>query len=1061
MKKSAALKWRIREPLDVNWKSELLLLDAKSGPGKDSLKAVAAGGKAFPAQYDRAAGAYAVFADIEAGADITLEPASGAPGGPAASVETRDSVHVLSNRWMKVYAPKDVVARDAGDRWEFSGPIAGIVGPDGVRRCGSRITLAKSQFFEHDRESIRRADPAAAAREEEEPTVAVRVTAAGPVFCRCEYDVQLPGGRGCSIRLTLYSDWPALFVDERLDAGREGHFELDLSGDFNCDQYFFGGIRQGKGHRFVPVPRGPYRIGSLAPHHTQEHVAYPWLGFMRSDAPQGDFRGIMDTEVAQYADTITIMAHKPWEWDYPGETTLRFEADEGMRVTARGALARGTRRWCLFAVHRDEVLHRRANPIIGDTAPWLSMFARWHRKINDVPFDWVRRLDLDSGMVVKKGYQASLLPKAEWAAWKSKMAGPLGAALGERLNKNQDDSALHLRWALYDDRQALARLAVVVKNLVDAKVNACLDTGFLSDYMSAVANRALGPAAVYYEACVEGGALDEKQEAHIRKRLLFLAHASATDAMFPSHHNYLHPSHPRSVRNWAVEEKYSTQLGTLNFQTDVYFNLILMGAVFGGHPKSGEWLKEGAAQMESQLGFHFHPGGVYAESIGYFAHMFHNMLMMASILKRKGVRDFYADGRFRDAIGCLADYLGAPRRPALEKRMGYAPAGDNSLKRHWPAAGDTGHECVEAGLESFTAVAAWEVREHDRTLSDRLLSAWVECGKPVWTGYAPRFDLFYHGGLDPKAGKFVPETRRFMNVGCMMRADVGKPSETSIFLRSGSAGHHWGFDHGHFTLTTRGAQLVPDFGYHGHTAPGGDVKLAGYHTWLHNVVTFGPFDSAYKGVEKRGSEPAVKLGGDFDYVVVDAGMNMIQERVWRNFKPCIYVEYYRHFLFARNRYVFVWDRIPWSVYPSQLRINCLADSVACKGNRIKFAGIDGVDMVVNVLEPAGTGLFEGVVGNQRYVLLRQDCQMDYIWTCQSLGPGEPEFKVQGGGNMVCIKGADLHGNKFEDFIVLGRGDAGAEVKIGGKTWKLDGRLAILRREGGRDNVHLLDATSLE
>jgi len=1056
--------WRIREPFNVAWDGEYVRLDLPQRAGKaHSAKAVTDGQRAFAAQYDHDRNALVACIDLAAGSDITLAPSAQTPPDAGLTVESRAGVHVFANRMCSVNLAGEANVTDAGDRWMITGPIASLIGPDGINRCGSRIIVSKSRFSRFDSDSIARVDATKIAEENKTPRIEISVANTGPIFADYRYKLTMFDGSAYSFAARLYADYPILFVNESTTLGRDGAFEFLISSDgnppsFPCDAYFFGGVEGRQRQSQVPVPPFPDRLGSLSPHHTQSHTAYAWMGFMQSDRPQGTFRGICDTGIEPYRDTIVVMGHRPWEWQYPAEATLQFECGEGRHVTARGPLQRGTRSWCLFVLDRAEAARVHRFEYGGQTRE-VPILCLWHRKLNDLPLDWVRRLDLDSGAISPDDFPQSVLTNEEYGTRRRRTFPQVAEVLAEKISERRT-AALYARWVLEGDKSAARQLADAIITEMEGKLALALNSGFLSDGVSAVSNRGIGPDAVYYEACVAAGVLTDAESERLRRIFLFFAHATADDALFPSHQNYLSPDDPWSVRNWATIEQYSDLFGTPNFQTDVYYNLGLFGAVFHRHPRSRDWMDEAAAQLDAQLDVHFHPGGVYKESIGYFSHLFHNMLHLASVLKRHGMRDFYGDERFQNAMNCFVDYLSAPRRATVEGTVNPQEKADSGKTRFWPAIGDTGRNCAEARLLALVAHAAWEVREQNRQLSDRLLAAWNECGRPLWGVHMPSFEFLYVQDLDPKARELKLKSRNFTNVGPVLRADVGLPTETSIFVRSGKATHHWGFDHGHFSVTTRGSLLIPDFGYHGTTEPTGGSFVHGSATQVHNVVTFGPDWNGGLGMERRAPERALVFGNDFDYVVCDLSMNNIRHNNWRNIIPIVPVEYFRHIVFAHNRYVFVWDRIDFSVYRSQLRINCLSKSVAARKGRARFAGLDGVDLVVNVIEPERPEFHEAMIGPMRYLLVEHDCQRDYMWVCQPLGKGEREFVVSAAPNVLSITGRDVHGTEFEDHIVYAKGEFGAAVRVNGRERRLDGRLAIIHREGEREWVKLLEARSL-
>jgi len=1047
------LSWQITEPLDFHWTNEYVFLDAPDEAA--SIGAVTDGSSVMAAQFDSQRSALAVNIDLAPLQSKALRPSDQAPEPTGLRVERLAGAFALRNRYCSVKLAADVCATDAGDRWHVTGPIVSVVGPDGIPRCGSRLEIAKSRYFAHDRAAIGRVDAAKIAAEETPPTVRAAIEQAGEVFARYSLSVEMFDGRRYSFQATLYAHQPVLFVREQTDLARDGALEFSISENFGCDQYFFGGVGK-RGPDVVPIPPYDYRLGSLSPHHTQSHTAYAWMGFSQSDRPQGSFRGICDTAIEPFEDAITLMAHQPWRWEYPSDVALQFNCHEGRTVTARGPIRRGMRTWCMFITDRSTAT---ASHAFNYGAPReVSAFCLWHRKLNDIPLDWLRRLDLTSGAPEAGSFPLSMLTREEYEA---KLDGVFRDIARLMRNEQAQDrpATLYARWVLDHDKDAAAALAQHVLDESEAKLTLVLNSGFLADAVSAVANRGLGPDAVYYEACVAAGAFTDLQARRLAAIMLFFAHATAEDALFPSHQNYLPPDHPHSIRNWAELEQYSDLFGTPNFQTDVYYNLGLYGAVFRKHPRSRAWLEDAARQLDDQLGFHFHEGGVYEESIGYFAHLFHNMLSLASVLKRSGVRDFFADARFQAPMNTLVDYLAAPRRATIERIVHPDATWPDGLMRFWPAIGDTGHNCSEMRVLPLMAHAAWEVREHNESLSDRLLAAWAECGRPLWGGHAPMFEWMYIRDAAPERKPLKLASRRFTNVGVVMRADTGTPSETSIFCQSGRATHHWGFDHGHFSLTTRGSLLLPDFGYHGTTEPSGGEFVHGSATEVHNVVTFGPDWNGGLGMERRGSERVIRLGGDYEYVVSDLSLNNVRHNNWRNIQHIAPIEYFRHLLFAHNRYVLVWDRIQHSVYRSQLRIHCLAESVEVDGGRARFRGLDGVDLLATVLAPVQPEFAEGIVGPSRYLLCENDCELDYLWVCQPVGPGEAEFAVSAHPGVVSIGGRDLHGVEFDDHILYAKGDAGAQVDIDGRSYRLDGRLAVVHRDAGGEQVHLLDAVA--
>jgi len=1041
--------WTLTEKLGVAWTHELIHLDCAAA---DAPMALTDGKATIPCQYDPERNALACFVDLLPGATLTLRATTPtATGSDVIDYRETPGAWILKNSLVSFHLARHPVIIDNADTWEIDGPLSGWTGPDGVRRGGSRLVLSKSRFFPHDRRSFLRVDPARLTEEETPPSIDTSIEATGPVFIRYRYALTLADGRSYIWHATLHAGNPFLCVSEEMDTGRDGHLIIDITRDFPADLSVSKGSEPGNPERTIPLPRAAYRLGSLAPHHGQMQTCYPWLGFMQSMRPQGTYRGIGDTEIYPFADVMAMMGDHPWNWEYPSECTYQFASDTQGNVTATGAIRRGRRTWFLFMEHRRNIDCPPQFTVDNET--WaVSCFAVWHRRLNDLPLDWVRRCELDEGDApASAGVSAMLTPQE----WREKKTGSF-PLLAPKL-KNQIAKCAFTRWAITGDREAARALYQAASNLFERKLQIAMASGFLSDQQCAVMNRGLGPAAIGYQVAVTEGVMNPEEQLRLKRLILLFAHATAEDALFPSHQNYRKPDHPRATRNWTLAENYSTVFGTPNFQTDVYYNLALFGAVFQNHPRSKAWLTDVAQQLSDQLDVHFNADGVYTESIGYFGHLFHNMLHLASVLRRHGERDFYADPRFQKAMNCFVDYLAAPRKPTIEHltRPDSVP-NPNSLLRHLPAIGDTGGNCCEQYLPALVAHAAAEVRQYNPALSGRLLAAWDACGNPVAGDWSPYYEFIYLDG--PKAG--VPPlelaSRRFLNVGVMLRADVGQPSETSLFLRSGRATHHWGFEQGHWTLTTRGSLLVPDYGYYGTETPGGR-KVSGYHTWLHNVVTFGEWDHGGMGPELRRQERVVSLGKDYDYIVMDLSQAYGIDTFWRNIAPVPTVLYERHLLFAHNRYVLVWDRIEHSTFRSQLRVGALAKSVKIDGSVLRFTGLDDVNLVVHMLEPGAVEFNEGIVGPQRYVMCEQDCQRDYLWVCQPIRPGESEFTVRRDERMVTVSGTDLHGRAFADHILYATDDHGAEAIIDGVPWRLDGRFAVHHREEGHTSVAVLNA----
>ena len=567
----ADYSWEIREPLGLRWEREYLFLNAEEDAA--GVRAVTDGERVWAAQWDPPYKALLVGMYVEAGTDLVLRPTEAEPEDTGLRVEQVPGALVFRNRFCAVGLRLSAEVRDGGDRWILSGPIAWVQGPDGVQRTGSRLVINKSPYFPQDRDSLRRANPAQLAGEETPPVVEAELVDEGAVYARYQYRVTLAGGESYTFRAVLTADWPALLVGEEMGLGREGDLELALSEDFPCDLYFYGGADLGNRQRFVPLPGGETRLGSLTPHHTQSQTWFAWMGFTQSDRPQGTFRGILENAIVPYADALAIMGVRPWTWDYPSEAALQFHAEDG-RVTARGALRRGTRGWALFIVDRKD-MQQLSSFRYGEEERPVAPLTTWHRRINDLPFDWVRRLDLESGALgggrdARPTGGMALLTAEEWREAREGIFPEIARRLGDKL-EGDGANTLYARWALTGDREALRKLSALVVADTEAKLALFYHSGFLSDAASAVALRVLGPTALHYEACVAEGLLEPAQVERVRRLMLLYAHLSEGDALFPCHSNYLPPDDPRSIRNWAAAEQYSDLFGTPNFQTDVYY----------------------------------------------------------------------------------------------------------------------------------------------------------------------------------------------------------------------------------------------------------------------------------------------------------------------------------------------------------------------------------------------------------------------------------------------------------------------------------------------------------
>jgi len=84
-----------------------------------------------------------------------------------------------------------------------------------------------------------------------------------------------------------------------------------------------------------------------------------------------------------------------------------------------------------------------------------------------------------------------------------------------------------------------------------------------------------------------------------------------------------------------------------------------------------------------------------------------------------------------------------------------------------------------------------------------------------------------------------------------------------------------------------------------------------------------------------------------------------------------------------------------------------------------------------------------------------------VWICQPLGPDDNEFTVTSVANHLVVGGKDANGTIFKDHIIYAKGDFGATVDVQGKCYRLDGSLALIRQEGGKEKIHLFDAESLK
>ena len=294
-----------------------MFLDATSDKGA-SIRAISDGQKTIAAQFDPQRKALAACISLAKDQELVLRPVVDKAPETGLRVENHPGIFVLRNSSMAVGLAQHVTVEDAGDNWLITGPIRWVTGPDQTPRSSSRLVIRKSRFFDHDRDSIARIDPKAAPQEQIPPTVDARLVEQGPVFIRYQYDLKMSDGRAYQFTATLYAEHPILYVQEQLGLDREGSLEIAISDRFDIDNYVVRGTDPNDVQAFLPIPPQEHRLGSLCPHHTQGHVRYPWIGFLMSRRPQGDIRGLVDTEVYPYADLLVFMGHRPWGLPLPG-----------------------------------------------------------------------------------------------------------------------------------------------------------------------------------------------------------------------------------------------------------------------------------------------------------------------------------------------------------------------------------------------------------------------------------------------------------------------------------------------------------------------------------------------------------------------------------------------------------------------------------------------------------------------------------------------------------------------------------------------------------------------
>ncbi len=813
----------------------------------------------------------------------------------------------------------------------------------------------------------------------------------GPLFIRWQIRYLAGGRELVSYIFTLFANEDFVRVQEKssLDAGMDFRFAMD---DADAPQFWctHGGGEFAKVTR-GPVASPPTRMGLERPgefihidfHCGHFQISYAWAGLWRDGGP-----------------LIGVTEMRGGHWKLPGRNRITVKKDE--KGLSWHFPANGGSREYAFVCGIPEAFAPEKE---------LSRFCHLRRKYSDMPLEKIRHWKLDWD--IPRHSTPILYPKGTADSWKKKAAAwpELIRAYRKMAADNSFNNmsgAMLPAYLITGDKKIKDDLLKAVEDYIDVSVEYALGNGYIR--LIIFSGRNAKVALDVIDVLRANGELDEEIERRLAKKLAFLSYCFADPDFWPWDSMFRERNDPRS-HGGVYWDDAGSSICPPNFTSEYYTSTGIFALAYPEHPMAQEWISWSTDLFERNLEAMFFEGGSYEESANYHNHTLGMITQLAVALLAGGHRDFFEHPRFKANFGYFVENL-TPRVALTEsgaaefsKSCNLQPPSDGKAVyvTNW---GNSGHDCSGYPISPSLPVAAGIYADRDLPYARRLMTAW-RLGTQQFCSHYWGFDLLAVGRPDLKDIELNLESKILEGTGVAMRAAQGTEDEVFAWIKCGPATHHNCNDEGGIVLYAKGAPILGDFGYHTHHA--GKTE-GGFETWKHCSVTFGGKNTSfYLGVEQALPPKFWQSTAEADLLVCDIPIEYLLPEGARYDNPVRVprIDYKRSILFVKPNYFVVYDQISKTSMPSTWWLHALAKQIDVSGSRAYCHGMFGVDLDVQIVQPAKAVISTGEYSVQRHIRIEQPGAGDYLAVLTPLRKGgkPPAVEFDSSNKKLTVKGS--------------------------------------------------------
>lgn len=635
-------------------------------------------------------------------------------------------------------------------------------------------------------------------------------------------------------------------------------------------------------------------------------------------------------------------------WLYPAENQI--EVNESAEAVAfHFVIKAGHREWCL-AIEPHPACD-------AWLTAWPTMLAQRIVRRFDTPLDRVKEMTLvwDDGPVQRPRV---MLTSDDLPGLRERAARiPSVKSYVDRLDPTLDGEFFRYHSGTWGDQDPNSRADPPTAWLVGGRREAAIKTkemilaglrhrveGFLSPVSNLHSSsssyinlgRGLRPWVQFYDMVAGAGVFTPAEEKWFRAGCAFLGHKIEDRDYFPREALLSHSDHPRSIHrtHWFPSRESDYNFHNIdnlphNFHEELYGTAIMLALAFPGHPHSDAWLQDSVELLDRELTDFVFPCGAWIESATYTFYTMAALLIPPMVaLRNAGVRDFFADPRFRKIFGFLARLITAD-----DPRCGHGA---------FPVLGDAGFPGYFAYVFNWVATLT---EPSDPAFAGWMMEAWRRYGSQI----SPRqcqglnyLDLLLTNDWIKPIPQPQQSSEHLVGMGALLLHNQGAKDETYFFIKCGRIYSHFHGDEGAFILNAMGAPLMDEYGVqYGSTT---------HEQRRHNIVAF-----EGREVYNRGAITSFRSTPFADHLIAEMPIHVLYGAAGMSqwgFKgeEGPYGWWRRHILFDKlSTLLAIYDQIE-SPYATTLHLHCKADRhQALPGNRWHFDGRFGVDLEMLLL----------------------------------------------------------------------------------------------------------------